>query len=221
MEEVYIKDLKNTNPLKESINKILTLIGSKDIFEEEQKQVIYDYIKKNYGHLKPSDLVTAFEMAIDNKFHDITEKDLKLGYKKFSVIYLSKIMLPYMAYKRRTEAPKKPKKTNNNDWNLEQWNKYLIYPYEKYLKTKEYTIDVRLEWLYYEQLNNLGLNLSNKKITDKYKKLSEAVTGSAKAQNKRLHELRKQCASELFKAYFMECAEFGADLKLQITHKLK
>ena len=132
-------------------------------------------------------------------------------YGNFSCDYFSRIMNAYLKWKvpfsrQQTKKIEKPDRKAN-------FLKHIIEPYEKGEEPNQ-----ELAWLYYQNLNDIGINLSNEEITKKYKDMAAGISG--KDKERILHKLRKELKSKLFNNWWKESKEFELDIRTIIMSKL-
>ena len=90
-----IKDLSD-DKIKEALRMVIVLIGLKTMPEPIETAVLIQHLRFYYGGFSPSDIVFAFELAIEG----VTGADLE-HYDKISVKYFSKILTKYKTYRNK------------------------------------------------------------------------------------------------------------------------
>jgi len=96
---------RSDEELKEALRYVMVIVGLREINmpSAEEKFVLINFIKSNYGNQTPDEIRLAFEYAIAGKF----EVDAKC-YENFSCEYFSRIMKAYIEYSRNELKTIKP-----------------------------------------------------------------------------------------------------------------
>lgn len=215
VKKLLIKDLLNNVPIKDALRICRKKVGSTHDIDEEESQIMIDFIRKRYGSIFCSDIIEAFDMAIDGRFEYINPRDLAPLKTRFTQAFLSQIMNPYLSYraeknrslqrKEQIETPEKPF----------DWGKFL----KMYEQAKEGVYDFKeLEWLYFEKLEEMGIELitieEKKRI---FKEVKDQVTRKAKdTEDAWIWRVKKECRAIVFKDWIMENALNDIDLKQKL-----
>lgn len=87
--------------LKQALRYVFVLIGlrAKDIPVAEEKAVLMDYIRENYGGHTPEEIKLAFKMAIQGRLALDYEKQV-VSFGNFSPMYFTIIMDAYRVWAR-------------------------------------------------------------------------------------------------------------------------
>ena len=97
---------RDEEEIKQALRYAMVLVGLRgnNMPTDEEKYVLLNFIKENFGNQTPEEIKLAFDFAIAGKF----EVDVKC-YENFSCEYFARIMKAYIAYEREeTRAIKKP-----------------------------------------------------------------------------------------------------------------
>lgn len=96
---------RSEEDLKEVLRYVMLLVGLRgnNMPTDEEKYVLLNFIRSNFGNLTPEEIKLAFEYAISGKF----EIDVKC-YENFSCEYFGRIVNAYIEYSRN-EVKVKPK----------------------------------------------------------------------------------------------------------------
>ena len=106
--ELKIRDLKNFEPIKEQLRRVFTLISLKTLPDKNRPQpevpseeeVLLNFIYKHYSGYHPSEIFTAFEMAITRKWEIDNYEQWINHYQDFSCEYFARIMKPYYMWRK-------------------------------------------------------------------------------------------------------------------------
>lgn len=110
--------------LKEVLRLVFVKVGLRaaNFPKDEEKAVLHAHILSNYGNHKASEILLAFEMAMDGKL------DAEINhYENFSCLYFSQIMNAYRkwaadAYRQNVkETPMIENKETWSDKTMEEW----------------------------------------------------------------------------------------------------
>lgn len=214
-----LKDLQNTVPIDQVLVIVFKLVGLPEKNwpstnpQYNEKQFLIDYIRKTYGTIRAEEIKIAFEMALKGRIKVDTQH-----YMNFSPEYFSRIMNAYLEWKVPFSRQTTKKIENPKGWSLQDFQKFIVLPYRDYVKTGLYPFKNDLEWLFYHQLNIIGVSMKNHEITNTYYEKAKLLTG--RDTEKQKERLRRDCATDLFKAWFKECREFEVDIDQLIKEKL-
>ncbi len=216
MVKLLIKDLKNAEPIKDALRICRKKVGSTHDIDPEENQIMIDFIKKRLGSIYPSEIIDAFDMAIDGRFEYIKPADLAPLKSRFTQAFLSQIMNPYLSY--RAEKNRSQQRTEQ----IEQEEKPIDWTYflNKYEETKQgvYTFN-GMEWLYYQHLEKLGVEIMSvedkKKLFERVK--SETPRNLKENEDKYLWRVKKECRRIAFKEFILNCIIEDVDIKQKLS----
>jgi len=95
---ITIRQLQNIEPLKQSLRRVLALIGIREdqVPTKEEKQLLIDFIRRRYANYTAEEFVIAFEMAIAGDF----KADLE-HFGQFTAKYLSQVFNAYTSHRNK------------------------------------------------------------------------------------------------------------------------
>ncbi len=224
--EIKIRHFKNSVPIEQALPICFQLTGlsvdrwpSKDPKYNEW-QFLIDFILENYKMLVAKEIPLAFKLAIQNKLGNV---DIK-HYGNFSTEYFARIISAYQEYKARELQIQPRTLLKEIKQTTEQarafWKRFLFDPYDKLKAGEPYLFDENEGADRYQMLEILGVPMSNKEITLKYKNLYGAIKGNNDQARKKTNKLRRELKAELFKSWIIEKAFEGVQIKDDILSRL-
>lgn len=227
--EIKIRHFKNTVPIEQALEVCMGIVGlrPKHYPSKDEKfnewQLLIDFIRKGYKNLVAKEIILAFKLGVEGKL-DI-EQRLVPVYDNFSPEYVTRFLNAYQQYKaKELQTPlntplKEIKQTPDQVKTF--WNRFLFEPYDKMLSGEPYSFDEYQGADRYQMLEILGVPMSNKEITTKYKNLAGVVKGNGEYKRKKLNKLRRELKSELFKTWLISKAFENEPIREEILNKLK
>jgi hypothetical protein len=201
---------RSENDIKEAIRYAMVLVGLRggNMPTDEEKFVLLNFIRVNFGNQTPEEIRLAFEYAIAGKF----ETDVKC-YENFSCEYFARIMKAYIDYSRNEVKglPKEiePMKEVPSDQELKKQAIDIINGYADLIqKSKEES--TKFTWIagglsdLYKMLVKLKIeNISKEEMLEIWRK-------SANIKNE--DERWNWCRTQAYMMFTNQLADFGVRL---------
>lgn len=226
VKQLKIKDLKNTEPLKDALRVCRKKVGSTHEMDSEERQIIIDYIKRKYSNLYPEEIKQAFDLAIDGVFEYIEPRDLAPLKTRFTQAFLSQVMGAYLQHKIKLNPPKTDlsqleEKIMGEFDRKKYYQENLFDKYQLLLEGK-YTWNELDEWHLYKSLKGLGIDieLPEKRIQEYAKKKENLKGNRFQPLDKQQTELKDRYMREAFRTWVTTKAENLEDIKTEILNKL-
>ena len=227
VKELLIKDLKNSEPIKDVLRICRKKVGSTHEMDNEERQIVIDYIKYKYSNLYPSEISKAFDLAIDGVFEYIDAKDLAPLKTRFTQAFLSQVIGAYIQHKVKLNPPKtdlsKLEVKVMGEFDRKEY--YRINLFDKYqlLLEGNYTWNEFDEWYLYKSLKWLGVDieLSPQRIKQYADKKANLKGNRFMPLDKQITELTDRYMREAFRTWVNNKAENLEDIRIEILTKLE
>jgi hypothetical protein len=203
--------LRNEEDLKQVLRYAMVLVGLRgnNMPTEEEKFVLLNFIRSNFGNQTPEEIKLAFELAISGKF----AIDAKC-YENFSCEYFGRIMKAYIDYARQETitVPKVEEVVkeipSDADLKMAAINSANMYAQEM-MRCQEKSI--KMNWIagglhvLYDYIVQFGIYEAN--LEDK-----ERIYNKLKPKYTELHELIIACKAQCYREFIENMADFKAYL---------
>jgi len=237
--ELKIRDLESdSDPIEEQLRYVFAIIGLKKLPNQDRpekdipsdKEVLLDFIQRNYGGYHPIEIRAAFELAIHGKLN--IKPELVNHYQDFSCMYFGRIMAAYRPYREKLlsisinkpvvekELTPKEKEENKRD-SMEFYEGALLEKYDKLVADPDcYLFNKLDEQLAYYNLKRLGIKLMSDKERQEMFINERPKFMKHKYPNVIDKETRIHCTSKAFNLVIQQLAFEGFDLRAEIEKRL-
>lgn len=212
VKKLLIKDLLNSEPIKDALRICRKKVGSTHEIDAEENQIMIDFIKKRFGSIYTTDIIEAFDLAIDGRFEYIKPSDLAPLKTRFTQAFLSQIMNPYLSY--RAERSRSQQREDKKIEPPKEWSpKKLI---EMYNKTIEGDYQFQgMEYIFYKKLEQYGIEVMP--VKEKRELFEEMKTQVPKRMREHeddwLDRVAIACKKSAFKTWIMNHVMEETDLE--------
>ena len=223
--EVALKDKLITDCTEEEIKPKLLLIYSmvglrpQHYPSLDEKKNLHDYIRLKFANKTLSELVLAFDLAINNEL-DLKPDDIKI-YDQFTIAYVAQIMAAYKTWLYKVHKDWKVKKDypkmveEKKYLSDEEWDEWI----EEWRQKEEINIEL-IPVIFYDHLINKKLLVVTKQQKWDY---TEKAVGFIKSYL--LEEMNGKQTNDAYKAWNtfqnMEINGFSGEIKEKITNRAK
>lgn len=217
--------------VKEKLSLIYSMVGLRYQHwpVEQEKKDLHDYLRLKFGKKTLSELVLAFDLAINGELN-IKQEDVKV-YDQFTILYLAQIMSAYKSWlykiwqnNKQKPAPlqieEKKELTDEekiewiNEWKRDDINFDLIpVPFYDYLiQFKLVEVSKEIKWAAIEKATQqiksiLQVDISNGGGMDAVKAMAEFETGEKNGFTGKLKERILNRAKKLIVAEYLKPTE--------------
>ena len=228
-EIVFMDD--DQNPLKQLLKYlfVLTNLKPENYPNDLEKNVIFNFLSKNYGKYPVEELRVAFELAVERKLTPYMAKGDNVNhFQSFSMMWFSGIMAAYHEFKIAERQRLQVKKTTTfkesapigEDLYIMQ---QLYKPYKKFLSDGVYPWTNLDEGLLFAKLWKLGIIRLDKVEQEKIrlKCISSMRLPRNMSEKQKEMKIDSACRSRAFKDWVIDQSESLNDIETTINQKLK